>query len=181
MKTIPEKFKEKAKQFAKKPALKFKYHNAYIVPYPELKNWSMSGRYHNINLNSGATRSNCGQIRGVKKSKFIVGKPKPIINSCGKLQCKVCYRESSSIKAINIQDHIDSILYRFMFDKVKFTRSRVRNLDFKHISFNPAPVKKGTRDWSHLLKYFVDYETYLKDAVLVFEDNDYNLKRRKHS
>ena len=143
-----------------------KYHKAYIIPYPELKNWSMSGRYINFDLKLGGTRPNCGQIRGVKKSKSLFGRPKPLINSCGKLQCKVCYRESSSIKALKIQDHLDSVLYRFMFDKVKFTRSRVRNLDFKHVSFNPAPVKKNTRNWEHLLKYFINYEIYMKNIYL---------------
>lgn len=143
-----------------------KYHNAYIILYPELKNWSMAGRFITPNNILGGTKPNCGQVRGIKKSKFEVGKPKPIINNCGRLHCKICFREASSIKSTNVKDHLDSVLYRFMFDGVKFTRSRVRNIDFKHVSFNPAPIKEGVRDWSHLLPFFENYETYLEKVYL---------------
>lgn len=143
-----------------------KYHSAYIIPYPELKNWTMAGRFINQDTTLGGTRTNCGQVRGIIKSKFKIGKPKPLINNCGKLQCKVCFRESSSIKAMKIMDHLDSVMYRFMFDNVKFTRSRIRNLDFKHVSFNPASISEGVRDWSHLLKYFENYDSYLKNVYL---------------
>ena len=74
-----------------------KYHNAYIIPYPELKNWSMAGRFITFNNILGGTKSNCGQIRGIKKSKFEVGKPKPLINNCGRLHCKICFREALSL------------------------------------------------------------------------------------
>lgn len=139
-----------------------KYHNATVRYYPELKNWTLSGHYITENNKNGGTKTNCGQVRGIKKSKFKSGKAKPIINSCGRLHCKVCYREASSIKAMNINDHLDSVLYYMLFENIRFTRSRVRNLDFKHFSLNPAPKYEKTRDWSHLLKYFENYDLYLE-------------------
>jgi hypothetical protein len=125
----------------------------------------MSGRYINPDISSGGSRPNCGQIRGIKKSKSSIGKPKPIINSCGKLQCNICYREASSIKSNKVLDHFDSIMYYLMFKKVRFTRSYNRNIDFGHYSLNLAPIKKGARDWSHLLPYFENYETFVKKIL----------------
>jgi hypothetical protein len=67
------------------------------------------------------TRDNCGQIRGVKRGRGISADPHPIFNNCAKLDCPICVRSAASIKANNILDHIQSVIFTFMFAKVHFS------------------------------------------------------------
>lgn len=140
-----------------------KYHQADLINYPQLQSWTIAGHWHDPNLRG--TRINCGQIRGIKIAKIQGSKPKPLINSCGKLQCKICFREASAIKSQNIMDHIESVLYRLMFDNVKFSKHWKMNLQFKHISLNLAPKEANTRDWTHLLDATEEYSTFKKEIL----------------